>query len=212
MALYESVKNRILIQYHQVHGFESSDLQEINCVRELESEGKVFAAYAHDERGKGIATITALTKHGAEFVNSLSSVSRIGGRVDEIKSRAEKAQIDADRSFDLTLLKMSSVGLGLEFGVLPLLGKFTGLDKWHFICFCLSTSCLAVCVALLLISHVTSKQAFASLAGNNKKSAMRYSNATMWLNRINLPLFVVADVALAIFVLFVAYKIMKIGG
>ena len=136
MASVACIGRRILVQYDQMLGFVSNNATEVLAVKSLQDAGLVDAVVVIDQkRNVYSAEINQITARGRQVL-SRDAVSGKGGADFALSDRAKLAirqQFDADRSYDSTLLHITSGGIALAFGLLPALLKNAELTIEHFI-------------------------------------------------------------------------------
>ena len=213
MASDAAIKSRLLIQFDQIQQLETSHPQEVRCVGELISEGVLIGCVQDAASGSKFAKIDRLTKFGQSKLEGLRTISKNGSGSSKVMGVSESVQVENDRVFDETIIKLSSAGLGVQLSLLPLLSKMTVKIEWClFLCYCIAATLFGLCAVVLLVSHKTSSTAFSRLSKADKVGAMRFSNITGCLNWVAFSTFLIATICITCFICFLAHKVMKVGG
>lgn len=213
MAKDEDIKTRILVQVSQMGSFDSTNAQEVACVERLISDGLVVGHVVREVNGDCRSKIERLTGHGQSVLDSYKKPKAHSMDAGDVARMSLNTMIENDRVFDNTLLTLSSAGMAVLFGVLPLFEKcISKLTNWTFFCYCTAILCWGLSAIVLLISHKTSSAAFSRVASRESDKATKVTRITAILNWVSFGLFVFASIAFTVFICFVSYKVMKVGG
>ena len=200
-----AICNRILVQFDQMHSFETDKRIEALCVAILKSEGLVQATVVFDEKNcLYSAKIQELTTAGINAIKGLNC-SRQPQPAQTRFSDAANCQMAMDDEFDRTLLTLTGGGIALAFGTLPLFDKWT---KAMLLCWLGATVLWVLSLFGLMLSYWTSKRAFAALDEKKDVLAKAFSIWTKILNRFDTSMFIVGVVVFAAFAIQVGFGLM----
>lgn len=206
MADDKLVKNRILIQFSQIRTFETTDIQEVRCVAMMQAEGSIVADVCYNqEESKYHARIRGLTQHGETLLRQMSTPKP---QQEQSVNLAIQSQLEADDSYDRTLLSLACGCIALAFGMLPLFHNPTW-TIWMFIIWISAVVLLGMSLFGLLGSFVSSRKAFEAHACGDELRTKRWDCLTALLNRGNGILLTFGVVLFFAFAVWTALRLVK---